>query len=165
MRLTVYTDYSLRMLIYLAVKGEAISTIAEVADRYGISQHHLTKVAHQLGLAGFVATVRGKGGGLRLARPAEAIRIGEVVRHTEPDLALVPCFAPADAQPGKPCPIVPDCGLRGVLDEARQAFMAVLDRYSLADLICKRAGLQQLLGLPVTEPGRSDERREQVGLR
>ena len=94
-RLTVYTDYSLRMLMYLAVKGDGLATIAEVADAYGISKAHLTKVAHQLGLAGYVETVRGKGGGLRLARPAERIGLGDVVRRTEPDMALVPCFEPA----------------------------------------------------------------------
>ena len=148
MRLTVYTDYSLRMLIYLAVKDEGLATIGEVADHYGISQHHLTKVAHQLGLAGFIATVRGKGGGLRLARPAREIGLGAVVRHTEPDMALVPCFASAEAPAGLPCPIVPACGLRSVLDEARQAFMAVLDRYNLADLVKQRTGLQALLMLP-----------------
>ncbi len=150
MRLTVYTDYSLRMLIYLGVKEDGLATIGEVAERYGISQHHLTKVAHQLGLAGFIATVRGKGGGLRLARPAAQIGLGEVVRRTEPDMALVPCFSSPEAPAGAACPIVPACGLRGVLDEARQAFMAVLDRYTLADLMLQRTGLQALLALPAT---------------
>ena len=140
-RLTVYTDYSLRMLMYLAVKGDGLATIAEVAGAYGVSKAHLTKVAHQLGLAGYVETVRGKGGGLRLARPAERIGLGDVVRRTEPDMALVPCFEPAHA----PCPIVPACGLRGALYEARQAFLAVLDRYSLADLVQRRAELGVLL--------------------
>ena len=151
MRLTVYTDYSLRMLIYLAVKDEELATIGEVADHYGISQHHLTKVAHQLGLAGFIATVRGKGGGLRLARPSREIGLGAVVRRTEPDMALVPCFASVEAPAGRPCPIVPACGLRNVLAEAQQAFMAVLDRYSLADLVKQRTGLQALLMLPANE--------------
>ncbi|HJS87313.1 MAG TPA: Rrf2 family transcriptional regulator [Acetobacteraceae bacterium] len=141
MRLTVYTDYSLRMLMYLAVKGDGLPTIAEVADAYGISKAHLTKVAHQLGLLGYVETVRGKGGGLRLARAAERISLGEVVRRTEPDLALAPCFEPVHV----PCPIVPACGLRGALYEARQAFLVVLDRYSLADLVRRRAELDALL--------------------
>ncbi len=134
MRLTVYTDYSLRMLMYLAVMGDGLATIAEVAAAYGISKAHLTKVAHQLGLAGYVETVRGKGGGLRLARSPGAIGLGDVVRRTEPDMALVPCFGPVHA----PCPIVPACGLRGALYEAGQAFLAVLDRYSLADLVQRR---------------------------
>ena len=151
MRLAVYTDYSLRMLMYLAVKRDALATIAEVADAYGISRNHLNKVAHQLGLAGYVETVRGKGGGLRLAKAAERIGLGEVVRHAEPDTALVPCFEPLCA----PCPIVPCCGLRGALQEARRAFMAVLDRYNLADLVEQRAGLQRLLALPAREPASS----------
>ncbi len=142
MRLTVYTDYSLRMLMYLAVKGDGgPATIAEVAGAYGISKAHLNKVAHQLGLAGYVETARGKGGGLRLARPAEEIGLGDVVRRVEPDMALVPCFEPVHA----PCPIVPACGLRGALYEARQAFLAVLDRYSLADLVQRRVELAALL--------------------
>jgi Rrf2 family nitric oxide-sensitive transcriptional repressor len=140
-RLTTYTDYSLRMLMYLALKGDARATIAEVADAYGISKAHLNKVAHQLGLAGYVETARGKGGGLRLAKPAETIGVGDVVRRVEPDMALVPCFEPVHA----PCPIVPACGLRGALHEARQAFLAVLDRYSLADLMQRRAELAALL--------------------
>lgn len=141
MRLTVYTDYSLRMLMYLAVKDDGLVTIAEVARAYGVSKAHLTKVAHQLGLAGYVETMRGKGGGLRLARPAGEIGLGDVVRRTEPDMALVPCFEPVRAS----CPIVPACGLRGALHEARQAFLAVLDRYSLADLVQRRAELGALL--------------------
>ncbi len=141
MRLTVYTDYSLRMLMYLAVKGDGLATIAEVAGAYGISKAHLNKVAHQLGVAGYVETTRGKGGGLRLARPAEEIGLGDVIRRVEPDMALVPCFEPVHA----PCAIVPVCGLRGALYEARQAFLAVLDRYSLADLVQRRADLGALL--------------------
>lgn len=144
MRLAVYTDYSLRMLMYLAVKRDGLATIAEVADAYGISRNHLNKVAHQLGLAGYVETVRGKGGGLRLAKPAERIGLGEVVRHAEPDMALVPCFEPVCA----PCPIVPCCGLVGALREARRAFLAALDRYTVADLVEQRAGLRRSLGLP-----------------
>ena len=141
MRLTVYTDYALRMLMYLAVKADGLATIGEVAGAYGISKAHLTKVAHQLGLAGYVGTVRGKGGGLRLARPAGEIGLGDVVRRTEPDMALVPCFEPMHA----PCAIVPACGLRGALFEAQQAFLAVLDRYSLDDLVQRRAELRTLL--------------------
>lgn len=141
MRLTVYTDYSLRMLMYLAVKDDGLATIGEVAGAYGISKAHLTKVAHQLGLARYVETVRGKGGGLRLARLAGEIGLGDVVRRTEPDMALVPCFDPVHA----PCVIVPACGLRGALYEARQAFLAVLDRYNLDDLVQRRAELRTLL--------------------
>ncbi len=141
MRLTVYTDYSLRMLMYLAVKGDGLATIAEVAGAYGISKTHLNKVAHQLGLAGYVETTRGKGGGLRLARPAGEIGLGDVIKRVEPDMALVPCFEPVHA----PCAIVPACGLRSALNEARQAFQAVLDRYSLADLVQRQGELRALL--------------------
>lgn len=148
MRLAVYTDYSLRMLMYLAVKRDGLATIAEVADAYGISRNHLNKVAHRLGLAGYVETVRGKGGGLRLAKPADRIGLGEVVRHAEPDMALVPCFEPVCA----PCPIVPCCGLIGALQEARRAFLAALDRYTIADLVEEQAGLRRLLALPAREP-------------
>ena len=140
MRMTAYTDYSLRLLIYLAVKGENLATIGEVAMVYGIAKNHLTKVAHQLGLAGYVETVRGRGGGLRLARPAEVISLGEIVRRTEPDMALVPLRGASRARP-----IVPACGLRGALFEARQAFLAVLDRYTLADLADRRSELRALL--------------------
>ena len=147
MRLTVYADYSLRLMMYLAVKDGGLATIGEVADAYGIAKNHLTKVAHQLGLAGYVDTVRGKGGGLRLAKPAERIGLGEVVRRTEPDMALVPCFEPICA----PCPIVPACGLRGALHEARAAFLAVLDRYTLADLTGRRTELRDLLAIPARE--------------
>ena len=101
MRLTAYTDYALRLLMYLALKNEGLATIDEVAKSYGIFRHHLMKVAYELGAAGYVATVRGRGGGLRLAKAAAAIGLGKIVRHTEPDMALVPCFKPTDG----PCAI------------------------------------------------------------
>ncbi len=141
MRLTVYTDFSLRLLMFLALKGDGLTTIAEIAKAYDISKNHLMKVAHQLGLAGYVETVRGKGGGLRLARPPQDIVLGKVVRRTEPDMALVPCFAPDD----KSCAIFPSCALRGALSEARDAFLWALDQYTLADLVSPRAPLQKLL--------------------
>jgi len=143
MRLTVYTDYSLRLLMYLAVKRDGLATIAEVAGRYAISRNHLTKVAYELGAAGYVETIRGRNGGLRLAKPAASIGLGEIVRHTEPDMALVPCFEPIDA----PCPIGPACTLQRALDKARRAFLDVLDGYSLGDLAKPRASLRALLAL------------------
>jgi len=141
MRLTIYTDYALRLLMYLAVKNDGLATIAEVADSYGISKNHLMKVAHQLGVAGYVDTVRGRGGGLRLAKPIETINLGDVVRHTEPDLALVPCFAPDSAS----CAIFSSCALRGALSGARDAFLSALDGHTLADLVRSRAPLRRLL--------------------
>ncbi len=144
MRLTVYSDYALRMLMYLAVKDGEMATVAEIADAYGISKNHLMKVAHQLGVAGYVETVRGRGGGLRLARSREAITLGDVVRQTEPDMALVPCFAPVD----EPCAIARCCLLRSALSQASDAFFGVLDAYSLADLARPRSRLRAALALP-----------------
>ncbi len=143
MRLTVYTDFSLRVLMFLALKGDGLATIAEVAKAYGISKNHLMKVAHQLGVAGYVETVRGKGGGLRLARRPQDVMIGEVVRRTEPDMALVPCFDPDGAS----CAIFQSCALRGALSSARDAFLSVLDGCTLADLIRPHAPLRRLLSL------------------
>lgn len=130
MRLTVYTDYSLRVLMYVAVRPDRRPTIAEIATAYGISKNHIMKVVHQLGVAGYIETTRGQNGGMRLAKPPAEIVLGEVVRRTEPDMALVPCFDPINA----PCAISPACKLKRALQQARGAFLAVLDEYSLADL-------------------------------
>jgi Rrf2 family nitric oxide-sensitive transcriptional repressor len=143
MRLTVYSDYALRVLMYLAVKQDGLATIAEIAESYDISENHLMKVAHQLGIAGYVETVRGRGGGLRLAKPVETIGLADVVRHTEPDMAIVSCFKPVDA----PCAIRPCCVLRRALEQARDAFMAALEDYTLGDLMKPRARLAGLLGI------------------
>ena len=146
MRLTIYTDYSLRLLIYLALKDDGLATIAEIARQYGVSKNHLMKVAHQLGVAGYVETVRGRSGVLRLARPAAAIGLGEVVRHTEPDMALVPCFAEGGRE--EVCAIERCCVLRRALDKARDSFLEVLDGYTLADLAKPRTPLRELLAIP-----------------
>jgi Rrf2 family transcriptional regulator, nitric oxide-sensitive transcriptional repressor len=146
-RLTVYTDYALRVLMYLAVKEDQLATIAAIAKSFDISKNHLMKVVHQLGVAGYVETVRGRGGGLRLARPVEAIGIGEVVRRTEPDMAIVQCFKPLNA----PCTIRPCCVLRRALEEARDAFIGVLDGYTLSDLVRSRGRLVNLLGISRSE--------------
>jgi Rrf2 family transcriptional regulator, nitric oxide-sensitive transcriptional repressor len=141
-RLTSYTDYTLRTLIYLALTVDRLATIAEISEHYGVSQAHLMKVVHQLGLAGDIETVRGKGGGLRLARSPEAIRVGAVIQRCEPDLALVPCFADHGT-----CAIEPDCVLQKALQGALAAFLKELDRYTLADLIAPRRKLTALLGI------------------
>ena len=141
MRLTVYTDYSLRVLMYIALRPEQRPTIAEIAASYGISKNHLMKVVYELGVAGYIETVRGKNGGLLMARKPEDIVLGEVVRRTEPDMALVPCFDPAKSA----CVITPACKLRLALQEARDAFLKVLDSYTLADLVEKQAPLNALL--------------------
>jgi Rrf2 family nitric oxide-sensitive transcriptional repressor len=142
-RLTIYTDYSLRLLMYLALKNDGLVTITEVARSYGISKNHLMKVAYQLGTAGYLETVRGRGGGLRLAKAAALIGLGEIVRHTEPDMALVPCFEALNA----PCAIQRCCVLQRALEEARLAFLEVLDGYTLSDLVKPRAPLQMLLAI------------------
>jgi len=161
MRLTVYTDYSLRVLMYVALHPERRPTIGEVAASYGISKNHVMKVVYQLGLAGYVETVRGQSGGMRLAKPPQDIILGEVVRRTEPDLALVPCFAAAEAA----CVITPACKLRHVLHEARAAFLAVLDDYSLADLVENREILRDLLAGTADPPiATARERRKRLQL-
>jgi Rrf2 family nitric oxide-sensitive transcriptional repressor len=141
MRLSTFTDYSLRLLMYLAVEPQRRATIAEVAAAFGISQHHLTKVAHGLGRHGWLANVRGHGGGLALALAPRQIVVGEVVRDTENGALPAACFADADSA----CAIGTACRLRGVLDEALQAFSRVLDRYTLADLAADPQALAQLL--------------------
>jgi len=147
MHLTVQADYALRTLMFVGLKGERLSTIAEIAAAYDISANHLMKVVHQLGVAGYVETIRGKKGGLRLARPAAAINLGELVRRIEPDLALVPCFA-ADAA----CAIQPACALQRVLGEALAAFLGVLDDYVLADLLARPRRLAALLAIDPPAP-------------
>ena len=155
MRLTVYTDFSLRVLMFLALKGDRLTTIAEVAKAYGISKNHLMKVTHQLGLAGYVKTVRGKGGGMRLAQAPENIVLGEVVRRTEPDMELVPCFAPDSMS----CAIFPSCALRGALSSARDAFLSALDGHTLADLVRPRAPLRKLLSFSPNDKAASQTSR------
>jgi Rrf2 family transcriptional regulator, nitric oxide-sensitive transcriptional repressor len=143
MRLTLYSDYALRVLMYLAVKEDGLATIDEIANSYGISRNHLMKVVHQLGVAGYIETVRGRGGGLRLAKPVEAIGLGEVVRHTEPDMAIASCFKPVDA----PCAIRQCCVLRRALEKARDAFVEVLEAYTLSDLVGPRGRMLGMLGI------------------
>jgi Rrf2 family nitric oxide-sensitive transcriptional repressor len=136
MQLTRYSDYCLRVLTYLALDPGRLTTIDEIAGSYGISKAHLMKVVHHLGSTGYVETLRGRRGGVRLARPPEEIRLGDVLRATEESLALVECFEPASNR----CAIEPACRLRSVLHEALAAFLAVLDRHTLADLVARRRG-------------------------
>ncbi len=143
MRLTVYSDYALRLLMYLAVRGDKLATIPQIAQAYNISGNHLMKVVHQLGQAGYLETVRGRGGGIRLARPAADIVLGDVIRFTEPDMDIVPCFAPENQD----CPLRRACRLKGALERARLAFLHVLDEYTLADLTWNQQALQSSLGL------------------
>ena len=136
MRLSTFSDYSLRVLMYLGAQPDRLATIAEIAAGHGISESHLMKVAHQLGRGGFIETVRGKGGGLRLAMAANEMVLGDVIRHTESDFNLVECFA-SNAS----CRIQGACCLNSILDQAVQALFRVLDRYTLADLLVNPQGL------------------------
>jgi Rrf2 family transcriptional regulator, nitric oxide-sensitive transcriptional repressor len=148
MRLTRFTDYALRTLVFLGLRGEEGGRIREIAEHYGISENHLMKIVRELGRHGFVRTVRGRGGGLCLARPPEAIGIGEVVRAVEDDLALVECRSPEQSH----CPILGACRLTGIVAEALDAFLGVLDRYTLAELIGPSDRLRALLDLPPETP-------------
>ncbi len=131
MRLTTYTDFALRVLMYLGLRGETLSTIQEIADQYGISKNHLMKLVHELGQLGYVETIRGKNGGLRLGRRPDEITVGEIVRRLESDMTLVECFESSNNR----CQIVRDCVLRPVLAEALDRFLETLDGYTLADLL------------------------------
>lgn len=139
MQLTRFSDYSLRALIYLGLNRHRRCTIREIAGAYGISENHLMKLVHHLGRNGFVATTRGKNGGLELARPAGEINLGEVFRATEGNFHLVECFGDTNS-----CPIAGPCVLSRVLDEALQAFMEVLDRHTLEDLLMPADALSRI---------------------
>ena len=134
MRLTAYTDYSLRSLIFLAMNREHLVTVQHIADTHGIPKNHLTKVIHQLGVLGYVTTIRGRNGGLRLGREPGDINIGEVVRHTETDFFMASCFDAASTD----CMYSAACGLKGVLEQATAAFLAVLDSVTLDQLVVKK---------------------------
>ncbi|MDE0371287.1 MAG: Rrf2 family transcriptional regulator [Rhodospirillales bacterium] len=141
MRLTDRTDYAFRVLIYLAVSGGRLATAREIAEHYDISRNHVARVAWDLGRAGIVETVRGRRGGLRLARPAETITVGAVARCTERMVPLAECF-PGGAGD---CRIAPACRYRTMLAEAQDAFFAVLNRYSVHDLVNGNPGLRELI--------------------
>lgn len=140
MKLTNYSDYALRILIYLGLKKEKLSTITEISDCYHISRNHVVKIVHHLGQLGYLDTARGKYGGIRLARAPEMINIGEVIRHTETSMDLVECFGEQNT-----CVICNSCVLRSIIAEALAAFMAVLDGYTLADLMIPKHQLQKQL--------------------
>jgi Rrf2 family transcriptional regulator, nitric oxide-sensitive transcriptional repressor len=146
MRLTAFTDYCLRTLIFVAIKGDALTTIDEIAARHKINRNHLVKVVFRLGQLGYLQTTRGKGGGIRLASDASKLSLGKLVRQTEQDFALVECFPGRDCL----CVIEPACVLKSALGLALEAFFAVLDQYTIADLTKPSRNLAQLLAVPAT---------------
>ncbi len=144
MQLTQYTDYSLRVLLFLGLNPDRRCTITEIAEAFDINRNHLVKVVHNLSSSGWITTIRGKSGGMVLAIPPENINIGAVIRHTEPHFDLLECF---DYE-NNTCVIAPACALRQALYKARKAFMEVLDSYNLSDVLTRPDDIIQLLGMP-----------------
>ena len=143
MRLTTFTDYSLRVLLYVATAPGGRANIAEIAQKYRVSEHHIVKVVHQLGKEGLLSNTRGRGGGLRLARPAREINVGQVVRITEEPSVLAECFSA-----GGNCVITDACRLATILSRAHAAFYEVLDGFTLADLVARPQRMTQILHYP-----------------
>lgn len=141
MKLTTFSDYTLRVLMFLALNRERLATIPEIAAAYDISENHLMKVVHQLARSGVIESVRGKGGGIRLAREPEQIRLGDVVRTSEGDAPIVECLA----DDAGACRIASACRLSGILVRAFDALYAALDEYTLADLVHAPRSLKMLL--------------------
>lgn len=156
MRLAEYTDYTLRVLIYCAAHRDRLVTIAEIADSHAVSKNHLMKIVNDLARQGVLATTRGRGGGMRLLKPASEISLGAVVRATESDFDMVECFNPVLNE----CRLSSHCHLKGVLGRATQSYLAVLDGVTLADLVPQAAQppsgavrkLRLVPGLPSARP-------------
>lgn len=143
MHLTTFSDYTMRVLIYLGLRRDGLVTISDIAKAYGISENHLMKVVHQLAQGGFIETVRGKGGGMRLAREPEDINLGELIRITEGDTGLLACLEGQGS-----CCIQSACNLIGILREAQTALFTVLEKYTLADLLQREQPLATILMHP-----------------
>jgi Rrf2 family transcriptional regulator, nitric oxide-sensitive transcriptional repressor len=146
MKLSAYSDYAIRVLMQTALRSPQRLTVAEVALTFGISRHHLVKVVHDLGRHGYLATQRGIGGGFTLARAPEEIRLGDIVRLGEESETVIDCL---DGE-NHLCRLLPACRLKGVLDEAAAAFFAVMDSYTLADLVKQRSKMKAVLNLSAT---------------
>jgi len=143
MQLTLHTDYALRVLIYLAQKNDELATISEIATFYHISRNHLVKVVHHLAQENFVHTTRGKHGGMRLSRPAQLISVGQVVRRMEPNFDIVECFSNSN----QPCTVTPICSLKAVLHQAINEFLALLDKYTVADAVVQNDTTEQIFSV------------------
>lgn len=148
MQLSAFSDYSLRVLLYAAVRPQTRSLTREVAETFSISRHHVVKIVNALQHLGFIETTRGRDGGFVLARAPRDIRVGDVVRQTEGTMALVECFATST----NTCPLARACGLKGVLAQAQDAFFAVLDRYTLADLLAEPRWVARLTAIAPALP-------------
>lgn len=144
MRLTLHSDYAIRILIHLGLSDGRLVTIDEISKAYGISKNHLMKIAHKLANEGYVVSVRGRNGGLRLAQPPQDINIGTMIRWTEDNSGHVECFDKDANQ----CAIAPCCRFKGALREALEAYFGILDRYSLADFLVPTDPLRELLAIP-----------------
>lgn len=143
MRLTRYTDYAMRVLLHLGAEEDRKASIAQIAQAYGISRNHLMKIVHDLGKAGYVSSIRGRSGGIRLARDPGDINLGAVLRHTEGGFDLVDCAN---------CIIAPACGLTAVVNEALADFLAVFDRYTLADILSRKADILSIFAAEISTP-------------
>lgn len=153
MQLTRFTDYSLRALIYLGLHQDRLVTIAEISRVYRLSENHLMKIVHKLGQHGYIETVRGKGGGMRIVRRLETIHIGAVVRDCEETLNLAECFDPQNLD----CPMLPACTLQSALIAARESFLRTLDSYTLADFVANKRATE----VPVAFVGKKTAARKQ----
>jgi Rrf2 family nitric oxide-sensitive transcriptional repressor len=135
MQLTFFTDYGLRTLMYVAANAPRTCSVREISDHFGISRNHLVKVVHRLSQLGYVASAKGKGGGIKLAHPADKLKLGALVRTLEPSMDIVECFDPAT----NTCRIISSCQLKHFLMDANKAFIASLDKHTLADAIAGRS--------------------------
>ncbi len=148
MQLSLHADYALRVLVYAGTHPDRVVSTQEISNSYGISKNHLVRVVQTLAASGYIHVSAGRNGGIRLARDPELIRLGEVIRDAEPNMRLVECFDKAT----NTCPIANVCGLKGMLNEALAAFVASLDRYTLADIL-NRSGKKKLLSVFASFPG------------
>ena len=149
MQLTLFTDYSLRVLVFLGAHPDRLCTIFETAEAYRISDNHLMKVVNRLSAAGYIETVRGKGGGMRLSRAPNMVNLGDVVHHMEDRFDIVECFN----EEHQDCPLLPACALRSVLADAHRNFMATLDRHTLQDVlgnwVTGRFAISRVVQIPI----------------
>lgn len=141
MRLTNFSDYSIRVLIYVTIHQNKLVNIKEIAEAYGISKNHLMKITYELGKLGYIETIRGRNGGIRLAMKPSEINIGQLLRKTEEDFNIVECFS----NDHNSCPITPVCALKGAFNQALNAFLQVLDHYTIDDLTQNRSSLKDFL--------------------